>query len=84
MNPAGETFGLTALERHLIPAKSDDADEARPKRVVEALKNAIRTHANGRPQFDDIAIVCFGRWDPGVDSHSTLNGQKADKHPPDA
>lgn len=34
---------------------------ARPKSLGEQLFNAVRKHANGRPQNDDIAIVVFGR-----------------------
>jgi serine phosphatase RsbU (regulator of sigma subunit) len=29
--------------------------------VGEAILAAVRDHASGRPQFDDITIVCFGR-----------------------
>ena len=32
--------------------------------VGEAIVAAVRGHAAGRPQFDDITLVCFGR-DPG-------------------
>ena len=41
----------------------------RPKRVGERLVNAVRKHADGRPQNDDIAVVCFGRLesDHGAD-----------------
>ena len=36
---------------------------ARPEipEVGEAILKAVRIHAAGRPQSDDIALVCFGR-----------------------
>ncbi len=38
---------------------------SRPKVLGEQLFNAVRKHANGRPQNDDIAIVAFGRLGEG-------------------
>ena len=35
----------------------------RPKTVGELVLGAVRKHANGRAQNDDIALVCFGRVD---------------------
>jgi phosphoserine phosphatase RsbU/P len=37
---------------------------SRPKALGDQLFNAVRRHANGRPQNDDIAIVAFGRLGP--------------------
>jgi sigma-B regulation protein RsbU (phosphoserine phosphatase) len=83
MNPAGKTFGPRAVEKYLTPPEGHGPDAARPKRVVEALMNAVRKHARGRPQSDDIALVCFGRWDPSSESNTTLNGQgSAGSNPP--
>jgi serine phosphatase RsbU (regulator of sigma subunit) len=75
MNPAGKTFGTRALEKLLAPRDADGPDAARPKRVGHTIVNAVIKHAEGRAQSDDIALVCFGRWDPSSESHSTLNGQ---------
>jgi serine phosphatase RsbU (regulator of sigma subunit) len=82
MSPAGKTFGSRALEKHLMPPEGHGPDAARPKRVGEALMNAVRKHAGGRPQSDDIALVCFGRWEPSSESNTTLNGQGAGSSPP--
>lgn len=74
MNPAGELFGQDAVDRHLAP---DDpllaADAQRAKRVGERLVAAVRMHANGRPQNDDIAVVSFSRLEPGVGPATGLN-----------
>ena len=75
MNPAGKTFGTRALERLLAPRDADGPDAARPRRVGQSVIDAVGKHAEGRPQSDDIALVCFGRWDPSSESNSTLNGQ---------
>jgi serine phosphatase RsbU (regulator of sigma subunit) len=75
MNAAGITFGSRALEKCLTPLETNGSDAGRPKRVGEVLRTAVTTHANGRSQSDDIAVLCFGRWDPSADSNSTLNGQ---------
>ena len=75
MDPADKTFGAEAVARYLAPVGPEGPDAARPRRVGEALLNAIRLHTKGRTQNDDIAIVSFGRWDQSSDSNSTLNGQ---------
>jgi serine phosphatase RsbU (regulator of sigma subunit) len=56
-NPAGEMFGLEGLKRAVT------GGPFRPKTVGELVLGAVRKHANGRPQNDDIALVCFGRVD---------------------
>ncbi|MCI0701786.1 MAG: SpoIIE family protein phosphatase [Planctomycetia bacterium] len=63
MNPAGEVFGYAALERSLAPDDGtvQTAGSQRPRRMGERLVNAVRKHANGRTQNDDIAVVAFGR-----------------------
>ncbi len=48
-------FGVTAIRRTLAEAPAEAPE------VGEALLKAVRTHASGRPQSDDIALVCFGR-----------------------
>jgi sigma-B regulation protein RsbU (phosphoserine phosphatase) len=54
-NPRNRQFGSTAIRKTL---------EAAPPTVQEvgqAILKAVRNHASGRPQSDDIALVCFGR-----------------------
>ena len=48
-------FGVAAIRRTLAGAPAE------PPAVGEAILKAVRVHASGRPQSDDIALVCFGR-----------------------
>ncbi|MBA4066493.1 MAG: hypothetical protein C0501_22850 [Isosphaera sp.] len=64
-DPGGKLYGLDRVERCLSPGDAVALGDARPKRVGEALVADIRRHAAGRAQFDDIAVVCFGRLEPG-------------------
>ena len=61
LNANDKMFGSDAVAKYLIPEDLNLIDAGRPKRVGERLMNAVRKHAGGRPQNDDIAIVCFGR-----------------------
>src|SRR5262249_24367657 len=67
MNPSGSMFGPEAVDKNLAPDDSAlAADAQRAKRLGERLVAAVRTHANGRAQNDDIAVVAFGRLEPGM------------------
>ena len=48
-------FGLPRLQRELAEAPCGVAS------VGESILAAVRNHAAGRSQFDDITLVCFGR-----------------------
>ncbi|MCZ2344146.1 MAG: SpoIIE family protein phosphatase [Bacteroidales bacterium] len=61
MNPAGELFGLPRV--HAALEEESAIADIPPREIGERLVRAVRTHANGRPQNDDIALVCFGRLD---------------------
>lgn len=63
MNPAGDFFGFEGVDR-IFPADDSNPDVCRPIRLGERLVSAVRKHAAGRDQNDDIAVVCFGRLDP--------------------
>jgi serine phosphatase RsbU (regulator of sigma subunit) len=67
--PSGEMFGFERADRCLV---SDDAAGARPKQIGERLVQAVRRHANGQPQNDDIAVVCFGRLEPGAGPEASV------------
>ncbi|MDB5308738.1 MAG: rsbU 1 [Gemmataceae bacterium] len=64
MAPSGEMFGPEGVDRCFT---TDDVPGggSRPKQVGERLAQAVRRHANGQPQNDDIAVVCFGRLESG-------------------
>ena len=63
MSPGGDLF---EMERVTTAVRSRPADpgEMRPKAIGDRLVAAVRKHAAGQAQNDDIAIVCFGRVDP--------------------
>jgi len=48
-------FGTAALRTTVA------ATAGGPGEVGEAILRAVRSHSGGRPQSDDIAVVCFGR-----------------------
>jgi len=58
MDRDGRMFGEEGLLRTVAGAPEGVAQ------LGEAIVAAVRRHAVGRPQFDDITLVCFGR-DPG-------------------
>lgn len=55
MNPEGECLKTERLRRAVRAARGDAAG------VGMAVIEAVRQHAAGCPQSDDIGIVCFGR-----------------------
>jgi serine phosphatase RsbU (regulator of sigma subunit) len=65
LNPAGEMFGLDRTEQFILPDTADP-NVGRPISIGERLVTAVRKHANGRSQNDDIAVVCFGRLTTGL------------------
>jgi len=46
--------------------------EVRPHHLGDRIVKACQRHMNGRPQFDDIAVVCFGRVDAGTATASSV------------
>jgi sigma-B regulation protein RsbU (phosphoserine phosphatase) len=81
MSPQDVMFnydGVTAALTHDTPK----GPITRPKTLGESLFNAVRKHANGRPQYDDIAIVAFGRLGEGEDDEpDTMPQPKQDTGP---
>jgi serine phosphatase RsbU (regulator of sigma subunit) len=72
--PADELFGPERLDAALLPDDTALAsDSQRPKRLGERLVAAVRAHANGRPQNDDIAVVTFGRLEAGIGPTTSAN-----------
>ena len=65
MNHQGVGFEFDGLRKciRIDPAMKLDTD-TRPKALGERIVEAVRAHAAGRAQNDDIALVCFGRIDP--------------------
>ena len=57
----GEFFGMGRVDYVLRPESEDDAQTLTAQYQGRQLVDAVQTHSAGRPQNDDIAIVCFGR-----------------------
>jgi serine phosphatase RsbU (regulator of sigma subunit) len=62
--PNGVMFGMDGVNRALMPEDAANPECCRPRRFGERLVQAVRRHAAGKPQNDDIAVVCFGRLHP--------------------
>jgi serine phosphatase RsbU (regulator of sigma subunit) len=60
MNPAGELFGFEGVDKYMSVGEVA-TDSVLPKKLGEKLMAAVRKHANGRAQNDDIALIVFGR-----------------------
>lgn len=65
MNVAGVMFSPEGVDRALLSDDDLPGQPQRPKRLGERLVNAVRMHANGQPQNDDIAVVTCGRLESG-------------------
>lgn len=62
-NANDERFGEDRVRQSLQPEPSG-SELVRPSLLGSRLLTAVERHVNGRPQIDDIAIVCFGRLSP--------------------
>lgn len=63
MSPDGELFGMDRVTRAVL-GDGANAVDMRPRAIGERVVAAVRKHAAGKVQNDDIALVCFGRVDP--------------------
>jgi serine phosphatase RsbU (regulator of sigma subunit) len=61
----GEPFGPEGVRRAVLDDSALAAAQYRPEQVGKQVIEAVRRHAAGRPQNDDIALVTFGRLDAG-------------------
>jgi phosphoserine phosphatase RsbU/P len=75
-NPAGELLDMEGVNA-IILQDSVIAANPTPKVIGERIAAAVRKHANGAPQSDDIALVCFGR----IDSPTSTSGTNTNIHP---
>ncbi|HYH69365.1 MAG TPA: SpoIIE family protein phosphatase [Urbifossiella sp.] len=65
MSPSGALFGPEGVDECLTPPNDPVAAAGwRPRRVGDQLVTAVKRHAAGRAQNDDIAVMLFGRVDP--------------------
>jgi phosphoserine phosphatase RsbU/P len=63
-NVQNQAFGMKGVRDAVLDEGSIGAGPPRPDVVGRQLLEAVRRHSAGRPQNDDIALVCFGRLDP--------------------
>lgn len=63
-------FGIDGIRKAAL-AEASLPEACRPDAIGRSVIEAVRKHAAGRAQNDDIALVCFGRLDAGG-SISTL------------
>jgi hypothetical protein len=55
MDSRGQLFGVELLKQTLATAPSEIGN------VGESIRDAVRCHAAGRDQSDDITLLCFVR-----------------------
>jgi serine phosphatase RsbU (regulator of sigma subunit) len=81
MSPSGALFGPEGVDECMTPPNDPVAAAGwRPRRVGDQLVTAVRRHAAGRPQNDDIAVMLFGRVDPAPGP--TTNTSRTDPKAP--
>jgi serine phosphatase RsbU (regulator of sigma subunit) len=62
---SGERFTEDGVRR-AVAALRESSDVTTARELGAWIVQAVQTHAGNHPQFDDIALVCFGRVDPGT------------------
>jgi sigma-B regulation protein RsbU (phosphoserine phosphatase) len=69
--PSDARFNFDGIHA-AVKAIVGSAGDVRPRHVGERIVKACLRHMAGRAQFDDIAVVCFGRVDSalGAESHA--------------
>jgi len=63
-NGQNQAFAMKGIRDALLDDSVVASAPPRPDVIGRQLLEAVRRHSAGRPQNDDIAIVCFGRLDP--------------------
>lgn len=79
MSPTGALFGPEGVDECMTPPNDPVAAAGwRPRRVGDQLVTAVRRHAAGRAQNDDIAVMLFGRVEaPGPGTNTSRTDPKA-------
>lgn len=81
MNPAEVMFEMPGVRQAVADAEAAGVDLTSPRELGKTLVAAVRKHAAGRPQNDDIALVTFGRVGDTTSSGGSMPGL-ADAGPP--
>jgi serine phosphatase RsbU (regulator of sigma subunit) len=72
LNVQNAAFSTEGIRRAVLESAATGAESCKPETLGREVIEAVRRHAAGRPQNDDIALVCYGRLD-GSASVSTLS-----------
>lgn len=70
---SGERFGEDGVLKALQTDLKDLPMTART--IGDKIIRAVQNHAQTHPQFDDIALVCFGRAEEGVTVVNSIEGE---------
>jgi serine phosphatase RsbU (regulator of sigma subunit) len=65
-NAQNQAFAMKGIRDAILDESLAISGPCRPDAVGRQLLEAVRRHSAGRPQNDDIAVVCFGRLDPAA------------------
>jgi serine phosphatase RsbU (regulator of sigma subunit) len=65
-NMQNQSFAMKGIRDALLDDTVVTSGPPRPDVIGRQLLEAVRRHSVGRPQNDDIAVVCFGRFDPSA------------------
>ena len=58
--PNGVKFGQEAMEAAIL-GNRDTANSLTPQQIGKRIIDSVRQYMGNHPQFDDIALVCYGR-----------------------
>jgi phosphoserine phosphatase RsbU/P len=72
LSAQNSSFSIEGIRRAVFENAGELAESSRPEALGRAIVEAVRRHAAGRAQHDDIALVSFGRLDSSV-AISTLS-----------
>jgi len=79
MNPAGDMFEMPGVQAAVEESSAQSSGDLSPSQLGGRIVAAVRKHAAGRPQNDDIALVTFGRVDgPTVGPVTASSGPQTD------
>ena len=70
-NMQNQSFAMKGIRDALLDDTVATSGPPRPDVIGRQLLEAVRRHSAGRPQNDDIAVVCFGRFDPSTSGPSS-------------
>ena len=61
MNVSNQAFQMKGLHAAILDRSGHPSQTLTAPELAERIVKAVKQHAAGRSQHDDIALVCFGR-----------------------